>query len=48
MKVIARSWPSTSVATWYAPIAWVIPPASRATTLVLRMASSSLVLPWST
>ena len=27
---------------------WVMPPASPATTLVLRMASSSEVLPWST
>src|SRR4029453_6005181 len=27
---------------------WVMPPASRATTSVWRMASSSLVLPWST
>ena len=27
---------------------WVIPPNSESTTLVVRMASSSLVLPWST
>ena len=27
---------------------WVIPPASPAATVVLRMASSSEVLPWST
>ena len=27
---------------------WVMPPASPATTLVLRIASSSVVLPWST
>ena len=29
-------------------MAWVMPPASDSITLVLRMASSSRVLPWST
>ena len=38
--------PSTSV--WYAPMCWVIPPASVSTTAVERIASSSVVLPWST
>jgi hypothetical protein len=33
---------------WYAPMCWVIPPASRAVTFVERIASSRLVLPWST
>ena len=43
-KVIFR--PSTSV--WYAPMCCVIPPASVSTTAVSRIASSSVVLPWST
>ena len=34
--------------TWYALIAWVIPPASPDTTSVLRIVSRSVVLPWST
>src|SRR3954468_22428083 len=43
-KVIPRpSW-----STWYAPMCWVIPPASVSTTEVFRIASSSVVLPWST
>ena len=48
MKVIARSMPSCSVCTWYAPMCWVMPPASPATTFALRIASRSRVLPWST
>ncbi len=44
MNVISR--PSTC--TWYAPMCWVMPPCSWPTTSVLRMASSSRVLPWST
>ena len=32
----------------YAPMCWVIPPASPAATRVLRIWSSRLVLPWST
>ena len=43
-KVILR--PSTVV--WYAPMCCVIPPASVSTTAVSRIASSSVVLPWST
>ena len=43
-KVIFR--PSTSA--WYAPMCCVIPPASVSTTAVSRIASSSVVLPWST
>ena len=35
MKVIARSMPSCSVQTWYAPMCCVMPPASPATTLRL-------------
>src|SRR6266700_3299855 len=42
MKVILRSSPSTSVVTWYAPMCWVMPPASRAARLVCLIASSSL------
>ncbi|MPM75502.1 hypothetical protein SDC9_122495 [bioreactor metagenome] len=34
--------------TLYAPMCWVIPPASPSITLVLRILSSSDVLPWST
>ena len=34
--------------TWYAPMCCVIPPASVSTTALLRIASSSVVLPWST
>mmetsp|Transcript_4273 Transcript_4273/g.10338 ORF Transcript_4273/g.10338 Transcript_4273/m.10338 type:complete len:219 (-) Transcript_4273:467-1123(-) len=37
-----------SVSTWYAPMPCVMPPASPAATLDLRMKSSSEVLPWST
>jgi hypothetical protein len=43
-----RSSPSCSMLTWYAPMCWVMPPASPSTTLLDRIASSSLVLPWST
>ena len=53
---VNASWPGVSrnvifrplTSTWYAPMCCVIPPASVATTRVLRMASSSVVLPWST
>ncbi len=38
--------PSTSV--WYAPMCCVMPPASVSTTAVERIASSNVVLPWST
>ena len=38
--------PSTSA--WYAPMCCVIPPASVSTTAAWRIASSSVVLPWST
>ena len=34
--------------TMYAPMCWVMPPASPATTFALRIVSSNLVLPWST
>ncbi len=44
MKVIWRP----SISTTEAPMCWVMPPASLATTPVWRMASSSDVLPWST
>ena len=47
-NVILRSSPSRSTVTWYAPMRCVMPPASRATTLVRRIVSSSRVLPWST
>ena len=43
-KVMRR--PSTSA--WYAPMCCVIPPASVSTTDASRMASRSVVLPWST
>ena len=43
-KVILR--PSTSA--WYAPMCCVIPPASVSTTDASRIASSSVVFPWST
>ena len=53
---VNASWPGVSMkvsgrpflTTWYAPMCWVMPPASPATTLALRIWSSSLVLPWST
>ena len=45
MKTIG--WPS-AVSILYAPIRCVMPPASPAATLVLRMASRIDVLPWST
>ena len=54
---VNASWPGVSrnvtclpfgVVTWYAPMCCVMPPASPATTLALRMKSSSDVLPWST
>ena len=40
--------PWAAVSTWYAPMCCVIPPNSRSATLVVRIASSSDVLPWST
>ena len=53
---VNASWPGVSrnvifrplTSTWYAPMCCVIPPASVSTTRVLRIASSSVVLPWST
>ena len=53
---VNASWPGVSrkvmtlslLLTWYAPMAWVMPPASPLVTLVLRMASRMEVLPWST
>ena len=53
---VNASWPGVSMnvirrplrSTWWARMTWVIPPASPEATLVLRMASSSEVLPWST
>jgi hypothetical protein len=40
--------PEPGILTWKAPMCWVMPPASPAATLVLRRASSRVVLPWST
>ncbi|CAK7064684.1 MAG: hypothetical protein MEEGG_02920 [Eggerthella lenta] len=53
---VNAAWPGVSrkviglppTATRYAPMCWVMPPASPSVTLVLRIASSSEVLPWST
>ncbi len=53
---VKASWPGVSRKvraepswwTWYAPMCWVMPPASPAATSVSRTASSSEVLPWST
>ena len=53
---VKASWPGVSrkttlrlpTSTWYAPMCWVMPPASPAATVVSRMASRSEVLPWST
>jgi len=53
---VKASWPGVSrkvmlplgVSTMYAPMCCVIPPNSPATTSALRIASSSLVFPWST
>ena len=53
---VNASWPGVSrnvilrplTSTWYAPMCCVMPPASVATTRVWRIASSSVVLPWST
>ena len=53
---VNASWPGVSrkviflslIVTWYAPVRWVMPPASPAATSVWRMRSSSVVLPWST
>ena len=53
---VKASWPGVSrnvsfrpsISVWYAPMCWVIPPASVSTTAALRIASSSVVLPWST
>ena len=53
---VNASWPGVSrnvifrpsTSTWYAPMCCVMPPASVATTCALRIASSSVVLPWST
>ena len=53
---VNASWPGVSrnvilpavESAWYAPMCCVIPPASVSTTRVSRIASSSVVLPWST
>ena len=53
---VNASWPGVSRKTTFlpsfvtseAPMCWVIPPRSPAATVVLRMASRRLVLPWST
>ena len=53
---VNASWPGVSrkvtlrpsTPTWYAPMCCVIPPASVSTTFAFRIASSSVVLPWST
>ena len=53
---VNASWPGVSrnvmrrpwTVVWYAPMCCVIPPASVATTAVSRIASRSVVLPWST
>jgi small GTP-binding protein len=54
---VNASWPGVSrktmrrpsfITTSLAPMCWVIPPRSPAATLVVRMASRSEVLPWST
>ena len=53
---VNASWPGVSrnvmrrppASTWYAPMCCVMPPASVSTTDVSRIASSSVVLPWST
>ena len=53
---VKASWPGVSkkvimprgVSTWYAPICWVIPPASPVATFAARILSSKEVLPWST
>ncbi len=53
---VKASWPGVSrkttvpclVSTRYAPMCWVIPPASPATTSLSRILSRSEVLPWST
>ena len=54
--LVNAAWPGVSMnvtlppsrSTMYAPMCWVMPPASPATTLALRIRSSSVVLPWST
>ena len=48
MNVTTRSFSPAFTGTWKALVAWVMPPASPDATLVLRMRSSRLVLPWST
>ena len=53
---VNASWPGVSMnvilrplhVTVYAPMCCVMPPASPSVTLLLRIASSSEVLPWST
>ena len=54
---VNASWPGVSrktirrpslVVTSLAPMCWVMPPRSPAATSVVRIASSRLVLPWST
>ena len=53
---VNASWPGVSrnvilrplCSTWYAPMCCVIPPASVSTTDDSRIASRSVVLPWST
>ncbi len=48
-KVMFASPPSDpTTSTEYAPMCWVMPPASPSATCALRMASSNDVLPWST
>jgi hypothetical protein len=48
MKVTTRSRSPALTGTVKALVAWVMPPASPAATLVLRIRSRRLVLPWST
>ena len=53
---VNASWPGVSrnvilrslYSTWYAPMCWVMPPTSPSVILLSRMASSRVVLPWST
>ena len=52
-RLVARACRGTDglpslVVTWYAPMCCVMPPRSPAATVVSRIASSRLVLPWST
>ena len=51
--IVNAAWPGVSrkttrrlfTSTEYAPMCWVMPPASRSATFVSRIASSSVVLP---